>query len=239
MKYLKGYEMAKLIKNISSLVTVQANGKKYKVGKEMQDIAEISDGAIIFDQRIVFVGTTSEAKKEIVNNNIQIDEIIDATGNTVLPGFVDSHTHIVFGGNRSEEFARRLRGITYQQIAKEGGGILTTVKGTRQSSLEELVAKGMQLANSAMKYGTTAIEIKSGYGLNLESEIRQLEAIKQLKSNLDMHIAATFLGAHDIPPEYKSRHFPEIDDKSLSPTPNKLGVRDYPALFLIFRMSFL
>lgn len=194
--------MATLIKNISSLVTINADGKPYKCGEEMSDIGEIQNGAILFDEKILFVGTTDEALRYIFNNHIQVQETIDASGKTVLPGFVDSHTHFVFAGNRSFEFARRLRGVTYQQIAKEGGGILTTMKATRQASLDELVANGLKLANSALRYGTTTVEIKSGYGLSFDSEIRQLEAIAVLKEIAHQNVVPTFLGAHDFPPEY-------------------------------------
>ncbi len=226
--------MTTLIKNISSLVTVNSEGAAFKVGKEMQDIGEIKDGAIIFDDRILFVGTTNSAEEEIKNKKFNIDTTIDANGKTILPGFVDSHTHIVFGGNRSGEFARRLRGVTYQQIAQEGGGILTTVKGTRQSSLEQLIDKGRQLAHSAMKYGTTAMEVKSGYGLSLESEIRQLEAINHLKNELDMHISATFLGAHDIPPEYKAERQKYIDiiKSEMIPTVAEMRIAEYCDAFI-------
>jgi len=226
--------MATLVKNISSLVTVNADGKKYKIGKEMQDIGEIKDGAIIFDDKILFVGTTKSAEEAIKNKKFNIESTIDANGKTILPGFVDSHTHIVFGGNRSGEFARRLRGVTYQEIAQEGGGILTTVKGTRQASLEQLVKRGRQLAHSAMSYGTTAMEVKSGYGLNLESEIRQLQAIDHLKKELDMHISATFLGAHDVPPEYKSNRQMYIDiiKREMIPTVAEMRIADYCDAFI-------
>ena len=226
--------MIRLIKNIDSLVTVNADGKKYKTDRDMQDVGEIKNGAIIFDDKILFAGTTFEAEEEIKNKNIAINETINANGKTILPGFVDSHTHIVFGGNRSGEFARRLRGVTYQQIAKEGGGILTTMKGTREASLQELIAKGMELSHSAMKYGTTAMEVKSGYGLTLESEIKQLEAIKYLKNELDMHISSTFLGAHDIPPEYKSERQKYIDiiKSEMIPTVAEMRLANYCDAFI-------
>ncbi len=194
--------MAKIIKNISSLVTVNANGKLYKVKNEMADIGEITGGAVVFDEKVLFAGTTSEAEKFIKMNSISIDETIDATGKTLLPGFVDSHTHIVFGGNRAQEFAKRLRGATYKEIADEGGGIITTMKATREATIQELVDRGRQLAKSALKYGTTTLEIKSGYGLTLESELKQLYAIKELQNELDQTVVATFLGAHDFPPVY-------------------------------------
>ncbi len=196
--------MNTLITNICSLVTVETNGQLYKSGTQMQNVGEINNGAIYFDEKIKWIGTADEATQLITNGRLEPEQIIDATRKTVLPGFVDSHTHIVFGGNRTQEFAKRLRGLSYQQIAAEGGGILTTMKGTRNATIEELADIGRKLIKSAIKYGTTAIEIKSGYGLTLESEIKQLKAIQMLKDTLPLHISATFLGAHDFPPEYKN-----------------------------------
>ncbi|MDQ1265596.1 MAG: imidazolonepropionase [Bacteroidota bacterium] len=219
--------MKTLIKNISSLVTVNANGKLYKAGADMQEIGEVRNGAMLFTDKIEWLGTNAEAEKLIAEGLHIPDKVLDMSSKTILPGFVDSHTHIVFGGNRSNEFARRLRGATYQEIAAEGGGILTTVKGTRDASIEQLVFSGLQLAKSAIKHGTTALEIKSGYGLSLDAEIKQLEAIRILKNELPIHIKSTFLGAHDFPPEYKDRHagyvellcnemIPEIARRSLA-----------------------
>ena len=203
--------MKTLIKNISSLVTISANGKKALIGSEMQNISEIKDAAIFFDEKILWLGTNKEANEKLDKKEIIPDKIIDATGKTIIPGFVDSHTHIVFAGNRSEDFARRLRGVSYQQIAAEGGGILRTMSATRAATLDELVEVGIRLGKNALKHGTTAIEVKSGYGLTLESEIKQLEAIKELEKELPHHISSTFLGAHDFPPEYKDNHQKYID----------------------------
>jgi imidazolonepropionase len=203
--------MKKLFINISSLVTVAANGAKYKSGIEMQNIGEIKDGAILFEDKIEWVGTSEEAKLFINFQQINPNQIYDLKGKTVLPGFVDSHTHIIFAGNRSDEFARRLRGATYQEIASEGGGILKTMNATRKASVEELVENGKNLALSAIKHGTTAIEIKSGYGLTTESEIKLLEAINILKKELPIHVTSTFLGAHDFPPEYPDNRDKYVD----------------------------
>ncbi len=203
--------MTTLIKNISSLVTVNSDGKLAKVGKEMQEIHEIKNGAILFDDKILWIGSTEDAEKKLSDNSLVADQIIDAKGKTLMPGFADSHTHIVFGGNRSGEFARRLRGVSYVQIAEEGGGILTTVKGTRESSIEELADRGRKLAHSMIKHGTTSVEIKSGYGLTFEAEINQLKAIKQLKQELPMNIKTTFLGAHDFPPEFRDNRDKYVD----------------------------
>ncbi len=203
--------MASLIKNISSLVTMDGNNIHYRTSTEMQNISEIKNGAVLFSDKIEWTGTTEEAEKLISQGKINPNEIIDFTGKTVLPGFVDSHTHLVFGGDRSGDFGKRLRGYTYQQIAAEGGGIQTTVKGTRLASIDSIVEQAEKLALSAIKHGTTAMEIKSGYGLSLESEIKLLEAIKILKEKLPIHISTTFLGAHDFPIEYQNDRDKYVD----------------------------
>lgn len=203
--------MLTFIKNISSLCTLSSGNPIARRGDEMQNITEIKNGAIIFNEKIEFVGTTEEAQKRITEKQLKIGKTIDATGKTIIPGFCDSHTHIVFAGDRSDEFARRLRGVTYKEIAEEGGGILHTMKATRKASLEELVQAGKKLALSAMKYGTTSIEIKSGYSLTTEGELNQLRAIKQLKKELPLNIRSTFMGAHDFPPEYKNNREKYVD----------------------------
>ncbi len=203
--------MKTLIKNISSLCTLQSKNKLFRIGNDMQNVGEIKNGAIIFTDKIEWTGTTADVDNYIVDNNIKLDTIIDATGKTIIPGFCDSHTHIVFAGNRSDEFARRLRGATYQEIAAEGGGILKTMYATRNASIEELIENGKKLALSAIKYGTTSIEIKSGYSLNTDGELKQLRAIKELKKELPLNIRSTFMAAHDFPPEFKSNRQGYID----------------------------
>ena len=173
--------MLKLFLNISSLITVDTLGAGYLSGNEMNCINEIKNGAIYFSDKILWYGSTYQARILLSNNKITPEIIYDKKGCTVLPGFVDSHTHIVFAGDRSEEFGSRLRGATYQEIAESGGGILTTVKATRDASVDELAQNGIRLALSAMSYGTTSIEIKSGYSLTTDGEIKQLEAISKMK----------------------------------------------------------
>ncbi len=193
--------MSILFKNINSLVTVNSDGALYKVGEQMQDIGEIKNGAMIVSDVIEWIGETSDLGDIISHYNI--DQEIDLKGKTVLPGLVDSHTHVVFGGNRSAEFGMRLRGATYAEIAEAGGGIQTTVNATRKASVEELAEVGRGLAMSAAKYGTTSMEIKSGYSLTIEGEIKQLEAIRHLSETLPLRITPTFMGAHDFPKELK------------------------------------
>lgn len=210
------------------------NGKLFKTKEEMHDVGEIKEAAIIFDNNILWIGKSQDADEAIKNNNFKIEEIISGKGKTILPGFVDSHTHIVFAGNRSNEFARRLRGATYQEIAAEGGGILRTMKATREASIEDLAQKGIQLAKSAIKYGTTSIEVKSGYGLTIESELNQLEAAKILKKELPMNIRTTFMGAHDFPPEYQNDREAYIDllINEMLPKVAEKGLADYADAFV-------
>ncbi len=193
-----------LIKDINTLVTVDTGGQNYKTGSQMDELGIIKNGAFLFNNKFLWVGTTEEAEQKLNLGYFKPERVISAKNKTIMPGFVDSHTHIVFAGDRSNEFARRLRGVTYEQIANEGGGILTTMHATRKADLEELVENGRNLILSAMRFGTTAIEIKSGYGLDLTSELKILEAIKILKKEFDLPIVATFLGAHDFPPEFKN-----------------------------------
>lgn len=203
--------MKTLVTDISSLVTVSGNGKQYKTGKQMNEIGEIKDGAFLFSDEIEWVGTAHRAAQMIERQEMWPDKIIHAKGKTVLPGFVDSHTHFVFAGDRTDEFARRLRGASYQEIAEAGGGIKATVKATRNASEDELYENALMLALSAMRHGTCTMEIKSGYGLSFESEMKQLRVIKRLKETLPCEIKTTFLGAHDFPPEFKNNRDAYVD----------------------------
>jgi imidazolonepropionase len=218
--------MKTLLTNISSLVTVDANGAPFITGEAMREVGEINQGAILFSDVIEWVGTAEDAK-HLDQTDVTV---IDCTGKTVLPGFVDSHTHMVFAGSRAHEFARRVAGATYAEIAAEGGGILTTMRAVREATLEQLAANGRKLVQSALAHGTTTVEIKSGYGLDTESELKMLEATKKVQgtrykvhqspslvpspsslvpspSSLVPHVFITFLGAHAVPPEWK--HDPE------------------------------
>lgn len=197
--------------NIASLVTVAAHGALYKTGTAMRDVGEIRNGAVLFDEEIEWVGENTALKAELERRGLTKSDVhmVDCTDRTVMPGFVDSHSHVVFAGSRSNEFARRLAGVPYQTIAAEGGGILTTMRATRTASIEELVEQGRALIRSARMHGTTTLEIKSGYGLSLSSELIMLEAIGILRDEFAafpqasrVTIHATFLGAHAYPPEF-------------------------------------
>jgi imidazolonepropionase len=168
----------------------------------MRELSIVVGGAILVrGDRIEQVGT-HETIEPLIDQNC---EVIDAEGRILMPGFVDAHTHPVFAGNRAGEFEERALGSTYQEIAARGGGIQSTVRATREATLDELVMRGRRYASWFLRTGTTTVEAKSGYGLTLEDELKILRAITRLKSETPLRYVPTFLGAHDIPPEYKSR----------------------------------
>ncbi len=170
----------------------------------MEDVGIIEDGAVaVSEGRIVAVGKTEE-----VLGQIKIDKqtkIIDATDKVVLPGFVDCHTHPVFAKTREEEFEMKIKGKSYQEIAASGGGIKSSVKALRSRSKEELIQLTLPRLDRMLSYGTTTIEAKSGYGLSLEDEIKMLEVIEELNQIHPIDLIPTFLGAHEVPEEYKDQ----------------------------------
>ena len=170
----------------------------------MADVGIIKDGTVaISEGKIVAVGKTEEVLREI-----KIDKetkVIDAKDKVVLPGFVDCHTHPVFANTREEEFEMRIKGKTYQEIAASGGGIKSSVKALRSKSKQELIQLALPRLNRMLSYGTTTIEAKSGYGLSLEDEIKMLEVIEELNQLHPIDLIPTFLGAHEVPEEYKNR----------------------------------
>jgi imidazolonepropionase len=171
----------------------------------MRELSIVEDGAMLVkDDRIAKVGSREEVERLIETGRSDC-EVVDTGGRVVMPGFVDAHTHPVFAGTRAVEFEERARGATYQEIAARGGGIQSTMRATREATLAELVKAGKRYADWFLRTGTTTVEAKSGYGLTLEDELKILRAIKQLNSENPLRYVPTFLGAHDIPPEYKSR----------------------------------
>lgn len=173
-----------------------------RVGPELRQLSIIEDGALfIRNQKIEQVGKRADIERSVD----ETCDIIDAGGRVVLPGFVDAHTHPVFAGTRANEFEERSQGATYQEIATRGGGIQSTVRATREATLDALVAAGKRYAQWFLRNGTTTVEAKSGYGLTLEDELKLLRAIQQLDQETPLRYVPTFLGAHDIPPEYKSQ----------------------------------
>ncbi|MCS6999711.1 MAG: imidazolonepropionase [Candidatus Kapabacteria bacterium] len=205
-----------LLTNISELVTVRSPIAGRKPGSQMNDLGIIRDAAMLIEERVIWIGTRHEAEKVIGSTPIPQ---YDCRGQAVLPGFVDSHTHIVFAGDRSNEYAERIRGKSYQEIAAQGGGIMATVRATRAASEEELYHSAQERILSALRHGTTTLEIKSGYGLDAESELKMLHVIDRLRRSLPVRIVATFLGAHAIPPEFADQRdqYIELLTKELIP----------------------
>ena len=200
--------MQLLISNLRQLVTVHSSGKPFKSGKEMRDLGVIEQASVLIENgHISWIGNASD-----FSNTLEPDaDVLDASPYVGLPGFVDSHTHALFGGHRENEFALRSEGKTYQEIASQGGGILSTVQATRTATKKELKKAASRRLDAMMKHGTTTVEIKSGYGLSEESEIKMLEAISELADEHFMTIRSTFLGAHAIPPEFRDRRTDYID----------------------------
>jgi imidazolonepropionase len=189
--------------NCSQVVTL-AGPARPRVGVEMGQLGVVASGALLVEgTRIERIGSTDQILEAA--DDAGAFEVVDAGGRVVLPGFVDAHTHPVFGGTRVDEFEERIKGATYQEIAARGGGIQSTVAKTRAASLDELVTAGKRYASWFLRGGTTTVEAKSGYGLSLEDEIKILRAIKRLDEETALRYVPTFLGAHSVPPEYRSR----------------------------------
>jgi imidazolonepropionase len=190
-----------ILSNINQLVTCK--GKAPKKGAEMKDAGIIGSGCVaIENDKIVAVGTIEEIFQYFDEGEY---EIIDCKNKTVLPGFVDSHTHFVFAGNRPDEFAMRMAGSTYMDIMDAGGGIASTVSKTRLAGLEELISLAIQRADSMISFGVTTVEGKSGYGLDRDSEIKQLKAMKEVGKRHAIDVVPTFMGAHSVPGEFAGK----------------------------------
>ncbi len=195
-----------IVKNASELVT--CSGFTAKKGTEMSDLKIIPDGAVVVKEgTIEAVGTTRDilAQLEKTEFDVSTFDVIDAENRAVLPGFIDSHTHFVFSGFRAEEFSWRLRGDSYMEIMQRGGGIANTVQATRKAAAEELVQSGIKRLDSMLSFGVTTVEGKSGYGLDCDTEIKQLEVMAHLNNIHYVDIAPTFLGAHAVPEAYKGK----------------------------------
>jgi imidazolonepropionase len=190
------------LKNIKQLVTVAARGKRAKTGAEMGDLGIVADaGVLCRDGKIAWAGPMSAWAGKLTADDTELD----AAGMVVFPGFVDSHTHAMFAGSREAEFSLRAQGATYQQIAGQGGGIQSTVASVRASSKKELKKRTAAYLTEMLRGGTTTVEIKSGYGLDMDSEVRMLEGIGELAKEELISVVPTFLGAHAVPPEFKGR----------------------------------
>jgi len=215
--------------NCSQLITL-AGPPRPRIRSEMAELSIITDGAMfVRGARIEAVGTGAEIETLLSSKT----QVIDAKKRVVLPGFVDAHTHPVFAGNRVDEFEQRAAGRTYQEIAARGGGIRSTVIRTRQASEEELFDTGCRYQEWFLRCGTTTIEAKSGYGLSLEAELKLLHVIRSLNATGPLHYVPTFLGAHDVPDEYrgKTREYVDLIIHQMLPEIVKDGLAEYCDVF--------
>ncbi len=191
--------MLKILSNPSQIVTVDTYGKNFKRGNEQNDLNVLTGFSLVIEDDII---------KDIVPNsnvnNIECDEIININNKIVLPGLVECHTHTAFSGSRADEFRDKLKGISYEEIAMHGGGINKTVNAVRNSSTNELIEIISPRINYFISQGVTTLEIKSGYGLNFENEIKLLKVINYLNEKYPIDIIPSFLGAHTIPLEYEN-----------------------------------
>ncbi len=191
-------------KELLTLASVE--GPRRRSG--MNELSIVVDGAVaILGDRIVLVGQTTDVLAEAGNGA----RLIDASGKVVLPGFVDPHTHLVFAGDRASEFEMRLQGASYLEIMAAGGGIMNTVRATREASLDEIVRQSKERLNRMLAHGTTTVEAKTGYGLDTENELKMLGAIRQLDLSHPVDLVPTFLGAHAIPAEFLGRADEYVD----------------------------
>jgi imidazolonepropionase len=193
------------ILHASQLVTL-TGPKRARIGPELSELGIIRDGGMLVrNGTIERVGACDEIEK-----NVGDAEVVDAGGRVVMPGFVDAHTHLVFSGNRLDDFERRARGDTYEQIAKAGGGIWSTVEKTRAASELDLLARAKKYAAWFLRCGTTTVEAKSGYGLTVEDELKILRVMRQLKEEVRLEIVPTFLGAHAVPRELSPDEYLDV-----------------------------
>ncbi|MFY8181476.1 MAG: imidazolonepropionase [Flavobacterium sp.] len=198
--------MTTLITNIQELLQIRDASIRKVSGSEMAILPSIKNAYLLIENDLIAdFGLMENCPK------INADETIDATGKVVLPAWCDSHTHIVYAGNRIQEFVDRINGLSYEEIANRGGGILNSAKKLNETSEEELYNQSKARLEEVMKQGTGAVEIKSGYGLTIDGEIKMLHVIKKLAQNYPIAIKATFLGAHAFPVEYKENHSGYID----------------------------
>jgi len=197
-----------LIRHIRTLVTPV--GPAPRRGDDQRHVVSIGDAAIASQNgRIVFVGRDEDCERAV--SPAPGAEVLDLSGHTVVPGFVDPHTHVVFAGDRREELRRRLAGASYAEIAADGGGIIKTVRATREASEDDLAVQARARLDEMLRAGTTTAEAKSGYGLATEAELKMLRVVRRLGGEQPIDLVPTFLGAHEIPVEYRERRRDYVD----------------------------
>lgn len=220
--------MRTLVKNIKSLLQVEQNPRLKVCGADMARIDHIENAYLIVeDDKIAAFGPMSELKEQT------FDKEVDATDRMVLPSFCDSHTHLVYAGSREIEYIDKIRGLSYDEIAKRGGGILNSAKRVQEASEEQLYEDAMARLEQIIGFGTGAVEIKSGYGMTPEAELKMLRVIRRLRENSSLTIRATLLGAHGIPMEYRGcqEKFVDLVIDKMIPQAADEGLADFIDVF--------
>ena len=220
--------MSLLVKNIGCIVGIDESGRTRVAGKEMADIGMLENAWLLTDgERIGSYGTMDTLPHE------EGHEVIDAKGGWLFPSFCDSHTHIVYAGSREQEFLDKINGLSYEEIAKRGGGILNSADRLHSTSEEELYRQAMERIDEIVSMGTGLVEIKSGYGLTLEDELKILRVIRRIKENAPLAVRATFLGAHAVGRAYKGRQSEYVEHvcNDMIPAVTKEGLADFVDVF--------
>ena len=217
-----------LFKNIKELIQVRPSGIQFLSGEEMKALPSIQNAYLLVDgERIHSFGDMTSCP------NIPEASVVDCTGRMVLPSWCDSHTHIVYAGNREGEFVDRINGLSYHEIAEKGGGILNSAKKLQDTTEEDLYNQSRERLEEVIGLGTGAVEIKSGYGLTVDAELKMLRVIKRLKENYPIPIKATFLGAHALPASYKNDRegYLKMLVDDIMPVIEAEGLADYVDVF--------
>ena len=220
--------MSLLVKNIGCIVGIDESGRTKVAGKEMADIGMLENAWLLTDgERIGSYGTMDTLPHE------EGHEVIDAKGGWLFPSFCDSHTHIVYAGSREQEFLDKINGLTYEEIAKRGGGILNSADRLHETSEDELYRQAMERIDEIVEMGTGLVEIKSGYGLTLEDELKILRVISRIKETAPLDVRATFLGAHAVGRAYKGRQSEYVEHvcNDMIPAVAKEGLADFVDVF--------
>jgi len=226
--------MTLLIRNIKSLVQIEDHPRKWVAGKDMSKINVLENSWLFISEGVIkdFGKMDEERFAKIVSDQPDAD-IIDASGRVVMPAFCDPHTHLVYSGSREKEFVDRIRGLSYEEIAKRGGGILNSTKLLHETSEQDLYEQSVKRVREIIRMGTGAVEIKSGYGLTVDDELKILRVIRHLKETTPVVIKSTFLGAHAIPAEYKKDpdKYVDIVINEMIPSVSKENLADYIDVF--------
>jgi len=226
--------MAILIENIKELIQVEGEPKLLVKGSDMAELRTIKDAYLFIENgTIAAFGRMADLNKQDVITGTKDIQVINATGRMVFPSFVDSHTHLVYPASREIEYIDKIKGLSYEEIAQRGGGILNSAKLMQEASEDELVESALKRLDEIISYGTGAVEIKSGYGLTVESELKMLRVINRLKELSPLTIKSTFLGAHSIPLEYRSdqTRYVDIVINEMLPKVAEEGLADFVDVF--------